>query len=210
MLKGRQVLRMMYESYAVNASISQVFRCSHLYSLQWPGDDKMRSFYNDWKYVLSGIKKKPDPEELEEMMYLQLQKSKVLIPALEYYDRVGVGHEDHTYKYLIESIERHLRRTETAKNVAGLATATGVGNIAGRASGGKGANSAPAPGVECPFWLKGYCKNGDACLGKHTPALKGTQKKPGKGDSKGAPKGNPKSKGKGDGAAKKGADGKIP
>ena len=137
---------------------------------------------------------------------VQVCKSSVLGPALEYYERVGPKHPDHTYEYLVKAVERYLNRIENSLNIANLAK--GIKSGKGLNGDGKGTGKAvPATMKNCPQWLRGKCGKGDQCPNLHDPALLGTQSATGKGDgwqTKGAGRDAAGAKGAGGGGGGRG------
>ena len=91
--------------------------------------------------------------------------SKAVGQDLAYYQRLPDGHEQKTYEYLINALERHLDRTQMEAN-QGLRRnllLKGRGLAPGAAAGGGASTTTTgAPKKPCYFFNHGSCKNTDA------------------------------------------------
>ena len=130
-------------------------------------------------------------------------------------------HPDHSYNYLVESIEKHLQQKRSATNLARITKALhpkpkGDNTNTGNQRNNKGIKAlAAAFSQQCPHWLKPTgCRDPSNCkLGKHDNEFKGlaahTFQPSGKGGGKstkapGPPPPPKKGAPKGDGKGKKG------
>ena len=149
-------------------------------------------------------------------MYAKIRNSRALKPYLDKYAMLDDDHTDHSFKYLIDSIQHYQQKTRMEKNLDGLTEAVikksqdpGGGQ---KSEGGKGGKSVKALAAkiteQCPFWVShAGCKWLDNCnKGKHDPECKSILRDPkSKGGGKTASGSEQKS---GDAKGKAGKDGK--
>lgn len=201
-MSGRQAGRLVHLDFTTDKVASQMFNTTHLHELVYPGDDHLEQFIGDWFAILSH-QEQPVPElQLERIFYKKICNSKRLKHYIDYYNRIGEDHEDHCYRYLLESCEQSIAKAKRDNNLTALVHAASTSNsTVGAGKGKKGAALAAAKAQQCPFHLKpNGCRDPVNCtLGRHDPELKGA------GDNTAVPKppGTPGAKGaKGDQGAK--------
>ena len=115
---------------------------------------------------------------------------------IAHYRRVGPGHPDHTYEYLMKCLNHHLVEEREDRNMKAIENSLQKGGEHDPALAGT---------TVCPFHLKGKCKKGKDCDMSHAgPPGKGKAGDGGKG-KKGAPPGKGGEGGKDAGKGKKGA-----
>ena len=69
------------------------------------------AFMNTWDHVRLGMRRDIDREVLHQLFHTQIKGLPELKMDMAYYDRVGVGHEDHTYEWLYQTCRRYIART---------------------------------------------------------------------------------------------------
>ena len=75
---------------------------------------------NDWEMTLTGMKKVPDETVLESLFRVQIENDSGLREQMAYYDRLGDGHEDKNYQWLLRTVRQYLekrRRSQTRKEL---------------------------------------------------------------------------------------------
>ena len=83
-------------------------------------------------------------------------------PYLDPYRRMKPSDPDHTYKYLLDSVEDYLTKTKQDRNLVGLTKKKQERRLA-----------PAAPDGQCPHFLKGGCGDPENCtLGLHDPQFK--------------------------------------
>ena len=140
---------------------------------------------------MSGLSHTPDETTLRDILLRELRQSKRLKYDLEIYDRAREGTEQHTYRFLVDSLKELLTRERKRKNrdrIArshgdkyGAAASTSPGRASspsgkgnrGRSQGPRprspsrakspGKSRSPSPKGVCYDFLVGSCKRGNNC-----------------------------------------------
>ena len=117
---------------------------------------------------------------MERILYPKVKESKALKPYLDKYFMLDESDPNHSYSFLVESIENYFLKTMNSKNDEGYADSIIKRD---QHTGGKGnrndkptkALSAKVHSQQCRFHLsKSGCKWPETCkLGKHGPEYKG-------------------------------------
>ena len=131
--------------------MKQMYGLKELGKVELVGDN-LEAFLNMWMKVLNGQRNPADisSAQKEELFYVQLKKSVRMKEDIAHYRRVGPGHADHTYEYLLRCINHHIREEREDRNMIALEKSM---------AGGKDPLE-PAAGADtiCPFFKKGNCK----------------------------------------------------
>ena len=166
-----------------------------------------------WDSVLAGMTSVPEEAILEALFYDNLRNAHALKEEIAHYDRARRGTEEHTYKFLVESVRRYLERQRHASNRRAVAKALGGNSSnsapAAPAEGGQNKNqkgggkqrdgsqssrASPVADKVCfEFQRSGNCKYGNKCKYKH---VRDAAPAAGRGRSSSSSK-SPKKKGKG-------------
>ena len=189
-VRGRQVLYLFDQYFKTNEEVGSLYSVEDLLKVRLINDD-LSTFINNWESVMSGLSHTPDETTLRDIFLRELRQSKRLKYDLEIYDRAREGTDQHTYKFLVDSLKELLTRERKRKNRDRIARSHGdkFGAAAsaspGRGSspssrGGRGRSHSPRPrsssrdksprksrtpspkGV-CYDFLKGTCKRGNNC-----------------------------------------------
>ena len=182
-LKGRQIAWMMMDFNKTNKNLTTVYSITDLYRIQWKGDNNISRFRFAWRNTVANLPYKLDDLAMRDLLYNCMKQSKVLAPDLAHYDRQTEDHQDRSYQYLLDCIERYIANNRL--EVSRQAQASHI------------ANGAPAAGADNN---KGKGGKGKGGKGKGKDNKGGGGKNGGKSNSQG-PKGGNKGKGKGKGNA---------
>ena len=193
LVRGRQVLWLVYDHYRINDELGLIYDFRDLNSVKMRGDS-LESFLNSWENVLLGMQKQPDEDILRALFLEQIRNSLVIKEELCYFDRLKTGHEDKSYAFLHETVRAYLERKRLKDNRRQLEAAFN-GGAPGRPS--AGAVEAPSKkvaadpalpakgkgkgkpkksasptssekGVCYDFVKTGTCSRGDSCKYSHT------------------------------------------
>ncbi|CAE7237198.1 unnamed protein product, partial [Symbiodinium sp. CCMP2456] len=77
MIKGRQIIAMMYESFRTRDRLDMIVSLDYLIKLQWQGDQKMNTFKQTWLEIIIGRMRPEDvPSEtaLRDMLYSKIKE----------------------------------------------------------------------------------------------------------------------------------------
>ena len=99
-MTGRQMLRMVLGNYQTDATAKETFNITHLHELPFLGDDCLAEFLDAWLRLLG------DQEEL--LFYNKVKSPIVLKSYLDYYYRLPDDAPEHSYEYLLQSVETYL------------------------------------------------------------------------------------------------------
>ena len=128
MLRGRQILWMVYDHHKYDEERGSLYDFKDLMSVHFRGDSHLEAFLSNWDSVLAGMKAQPEASLLEVLFYDQLSKSTVLREEIAHYDRARKGSEERTYAFLLEAARRYLERQRLARNRQAVAKGLGGGS----------------------------------------------------------------------------------
>ena len=77
----------------------------------------------DWFRVEDDQEDPLSDRQKERILYAKIKNSRVLKPYLDRYSMLDDDDRDHSYDYLLSSIDRYQQRTKKARNLDGLANA---------------------------------------------------------------------------------------
>ncbi len=123
MVKGRQLLKMVYDFHRTDEDRGVLFNLSDLMKVQCQGDSfqSYESFLATWNFVLAGMKTAPDVETLEFVFQDQIKRHpKPVSEELARFNRKPRGHPDHTYDFLYLSVSKYLERERLSMNRAAI------------------------------------------------------------------------------------------
>ena len=117
-MKGRQLLAMIVDSFRSASNTDLVYTIRHLYDLPYPGDADLVTFKSQWNEVLECMRPGDVPNDvaLRDILYDKIKGSKLMVFDIHYYDSKQESHEDKTYQYLIDMINRHIKIRREEKN----------------------------------------------------------------------------------------------
>jgi hypothetical protein len=146
--------------------------------------DNLEGFQDMWEYALAGMTSVPHKDVLEHCYYQQLRGYRGLSEEIAHYNRHDRGHPDHTYEFLVKSVEKHLARARRLGNrEAQTRSLAGVQPTRNAAPGTpysprqpekpRPTSRDPAEGSNdptlrvCRYYLKGECNKGEECKFSH-------------------------------------------
>ena len=117
LLKGRQLLHMVYEHFSTHEKLGALYSVFDISKVALKGgDSNLESFLHNWNHVITGLKEPVEEAVLQEFFLRQVEKSTCLKVKVEHYNRQLDGHADKTYAFLYQSVERYLERTRKEMN----------------------------------------------------------------------------------------------
>ena len=214
-LRGRQVYKLMLDSFKTSDAQDNFFGVLDLATLQWRGDEvgQMEQFLQDWERLESGLTSDLKEKERIEVVLLQMQRSQKLQLKVDAFADLKPKNKKRRLQTLLDIIQRHITKERYKENrekkraaiVPKGSTKDGNKNNALIATDGSGK---PAPKAKatakkrkpgrgiCTSWLHGECKNQEQCAYDHPDRYKGAMLKsspPGGGKGSGGGKGGGKS-----------------
>ena len=114
-VRGRQVLLMMDEFFSTNIKHGATYSLKDLFAVKLKGEN-LRTFISNWDTVNAGITHPPDPSVLETLFYEQVNNVRAIQHDIEVYNRAEEGTENHSYKFLVDVVQRYLRRERLESN----------------------------------------------------------------------------------------------
>ncbi len=117
-MKGRQLLAMIVDSFRSASNTDLVYTIKHLYDLPYPGDGDLVTFKSQWNEVLECMRPGDVPNNiaLRDILYDKIKNSELMAFDIHYYDSKQESHEDKTYQYLIGMMSKHIRMKREEKN----------------------------------------------------------------------------------------------
>ena len=118
MLKGRQYTKLILEHFRTDRSLDKAWQMEDLYALEYPGDAKLQQFRFIWHKIVHCLQGEVSTDQLRKLLRRRLENSKALKEDIAHYDRqVGVADsKDHSYEYLLDSMDRYLCRSGIQQN----------------------------------------------------------------------------------------------
>lgn len=159
MIKGRQILWLIYEQYKLNVIDGNHLNLTDLYAVQLHGDNVV-AFLNDWDGCISQLVRLPPPEEMEHLFLRQLKRSRQLELTISLYEQdVSLRGEERSYERLRKMINTYLATKKLDNNR----------NKSEQGRGRDGGFSNPAQQGDCQQFLKskGKCSRGKDCPYRH-------------------------------------------
>ena len=162
MLRGRQILWMISQQYALDENSGALYNLGDLMNLPYPGDAKLDAFLTIWENQVEGQKKAQPDENLEIFLYEKIKRSELLSTQLRNYERLPQSHPDRSYNYLIQVIRtavdiqrKEKNRSAMIKVLHGNSKSTPV--LAATATEDKRAK------MLCNHFARGACTKGKDC-----------------------------------------------
>ena len=194
-VRGRELLRMIFQYYQTNRTADAVYNLTDLQKVRIVKGN-IEGFQSTWIMVLSGMRKLPDEDVLELLYYERVETFAGISEDVAHYNRLADGSGgDRSYAFLFNAVQRYLQRTRQRSvreaisrslGDAGKPAAPGAkGGKAGNGTEkGKGKGKSIRP---CFDFQRGECLRGDQCPYSHVliDGAKGKGKSKGKGKGKG-------------------------
>ena len=117
-LRGRQILFLMYESFKTNTHMALLYNVTDLSALKYPGDSQLHHFRHQWDLITESMTDSIGQDTLATVLLTKIDTSNELRDDIAYYHRCPTGHADHSYRFLKESIDRCIDRKQQKKNRA--------------------------------------------------------------------------------------------
>ena len=105
---GRQAGRMVYMDFKTDRVSRNLFSVTHLQLLSHAQDSKLSGFLEDWFRILDDQELELDPLQLERIFYQKIKDSTALKPYLDQYRMMDETDFNHSYDYLLGSVEKYL------------------------------------------------------------------------------------------------------
>ena len=107
--RGRELYFLVLKYYSTGRTAELMYSVNDLQAVRMRGD-QLEAFGKSWKMVLAGLPKLPDTDILEFCYFQQVAHHKGLAEDVAHYNRAEEGTADHSYEFLIRSVERYLQR----------------------------------------------------------------------------------------------------
>ena len=111
-MTGRQSMRMVLENFKTDKVEKALFNFTHLHELPYPSDSKLDEFMEDWFRIEDDQEDPSTDRQKERILFAEIKNSKVLKPYLDRYNMLDDDDKDHSYQYLLDSIERYQQKTK--------------------------------------------------------------------------------------------------
>jgi hypothetical protein len=163
-IRGRQLLWLVKEFYAVSKALGGMFNIGDLQVLKTDGGS-LNHFKTNWDWVVSGMSAPLEDTHLEELLRRALKSSVPLKEDLAHYERQEVGARDRSYKFLYDSMSRSIQRAREDNNreaLRGGMKTSSLENLPRERS-----SAMPATQGACNLWAVGPCRFGEKCKFSH-------------------------------------------
>ena len=117
-MKGRQIIAMILESFRSSTHTDLTFTGKHLHELTYPGDAKLNLFRNQWIHLLSAMREDDKPRDmaLRDTLFDKIRGSTSMQFEIWYYRSLPEGHTEKTYEYLMNMMARTIATEREEKN----------------------------------------------------------------------------------------------
>ena len=108
MVKGRQIIAMILESFRSSSHTDLTFTGKHLYELNYPGDSKLNVFRTQWIHILSAMREDDKPKDLalRDILFDKIKSSSSMAFDIRYYRSLSEGDANKSYDYLMSMMAR--------------------------------------------------------------------------------------------------------
>ena len=117
-MKGRQIIAMILESFRSSTHTDLTFTGKHLHELTYPGDAKLNLFRNQWIHLLSAMREDDKPRDmaLRDTLFDKIRGSTSMQFEIRYFRSIPEGHPEKTYEYLMNMMARTILTEREEKN----------------------------------------------------------------------------------------------
>ena len=98
-MSGRQMLRMVLNSYQTDPVAKEMFNITHLNELPYLGDDRLAEFLEVWLRLLGDQEESISERQKKLLFYNTIKGSVAPKSYLDYYGRLPDNADEHSYKY---------------------------------------------------------------------------------------------------------------
>ncbi|CAE6965643.1 unnamed protein product [Symbiodinium sp. CCMP2456] len=119
LLKGRQIIAAMYESFRTRDRLDMVVSLDFLIKLQYQGDQKMNVFKQAWLEIIDRMRPEDVPSDtaLRDTLYSKIKESPALKQELcAHYDMLNYDDPERSYQKLLHIMNRCIRRNRENRN----------------------------------------------------------------------------------------------
>ena len=141
-IKGRQIIAMMMESFRTRDRIDVIYTIDHFTKIQYPGDNKLATFKATWLEVIGRMRPEdvPSKNALRDLLYLKIKGSNLMKLELQLlYEIHAYDDAERSYEKLLQIMDRAIARQRESKNLHD--TNTGLHQLVQ----GRNLLAAPAP-----------------------------------------------------------------
>ena len=117
-LRGRQILFLLYESFKANMHIALVFSVTDLAKPQYPGDAYMHELRFRGDLATGSMPETLGGNTLVTILLQKLESSRDPSEDSQHYFRCSDDHPDHSYRFVKSCLDRCIARRQQAKNRA--------------------------------------------------------------------------------------------
>ena len=119
-IKGRQIIAMMLESFRTRDRIDVIYTIDHFTKIQYPGGNKLAVFKATWLEVIGRMRPEdvPSKNALRDLLYLKIKGSTVMKLELQLlYEIHAYDDAERSYEKLLQIMDRAIARQRESKNL---------------------------------------------------------------------------------------------
>ena len=113
---GRQLFFIFIKSFKSRGELNHGTRVEQIHNIKYPGDAKMRIFYECWVSLIEDVDAQLPEETLRRLLREKLDSSDELAIDLAHFDRLDEENDDYSHKWLCQRMERCIQRKAEKKN----------------------------------------------------------------------------------------------
>ena len=122
-IRGRQIVLLVRQFFEIKEDRRIQYELTNLLDIKYPGDAKMSSFKYAWDNMVRNMSFSiltKEPKTLEQIFYKLIKRSDALSSYLQHYERLRDDHEDRSYRFLSEMVDKAIREERHLKNQQSL------------------------------------------------------------------------------------------
>ena len=119
-IRGRQMLIVIKNFYAVVADEKVSFDITALVDYKWQGDDVLPEWKIHWDWMVNNQEVPLAHKQIERIFYLKLRQSSILKNYVDYYERLAKSDSERSYTYLSEKTDKLIEENRQTRNQQSL------------------------------------------------------------------------------------------
>ena len=93
------------------------FGYGDMQSCVWQGDHLIEQYLSTWLFIEGNLEDDVPVKARRDILAGHMMNSQALKADMEYYDRVGIAHPDHSRDFLISAMERYISNQQRKRTI---------------------------------------------------------------------------------------------
>lgn len=122
-LSSRQLLKLIYKQYDLDAEKGQVHDMEDLIKMTYPGDDYLELFLLTWEEMVESMDEDPGEKTLGHILFSLIEHSQLLKTEISRYNMASRGSYERSYDFLMAAITTRIEKDRSNSNRAAMVKA---------------------------------------------------------------------------------------